>query len=693
MSNKFLNTLGGSLTDGSASIFIQSASLNGLDPNRPVRTNGQKTLVSGNINISEVTNLQSELNTKISNPITSELDFQGYGTKNQSYSEYSLENPLPVASANSLRVYANAIDGLMHTIDDLGNDIPIGGNVPPYVNSLVVNTLAQGTSALLTNYVFPINKPPADGSTYAITNAVDAGGLFTTPSVNSTFQINLTTASNAVQLNFTFQANTTFPIDLILTTINERIAGWYESVFSPIQVVLSLNVGSFPYSTNISVSSPAGTAIVLNAGGTTNQVATFLGWPATSSPYTGNNIFTSPNTNTVTQIIELDNQLIWKKIPTALNDPTNKIESYDGSTSIICEDVGSIQSFGDVNYNSGNLTGVGSVSGVATCNITTNTTQIVNGSSEVKINVDTVDRLVIDDNKSALYSKNATTGPAGSLIELNNDNTFTLGCFGANNGIIECRPDSMAMYGNSANSSIILTGSNIITALSNGAGRIDREILDTTGQTFKDSTGVERLKVDNTGVVINNAYNMPLTGGTLAQVLTSDGASTPLWSTPQVYGLFSQTSIKTVVNTNVETSLIGSGVGSLSVPAGYFQNGYSILYKTGGIFRDSANGQLIRFRLRNSGVLFDSGILVLSNVNTLRGWNIECQFTYYGGNIITNFSFSYTDGNTDSFGFTNQGTNAINNAVPNVLDFTVTWTTANANNTISSNYGTLTKIF
>jgi hypothetical protein len=186
---------------------------------------------------------------------------------------------------------------------------------------------------------------------------------------------------------------------------------------------------------------------------------------------------------------------------------------------------------------------------------------------------------------------------------------------------------------------------------------------------------------------------MPLTGGTLAQVLTSDGASTPLWSTPQVYGLFSQTSIKTVVNTNVETSLIGSGVGSLSVPAGYFQNGYSILYKTGGIFRDSANGQLIRFRLRNSGVLFDSGILVLSNVNTLRGWNIECQFTYYDGNIISNFNFSYTDGNNDSFGFTNQGTNPINNLVSNSLSFTVQWSTANANNTITSNYGILTKLF
>lgn len=584
------------------------------------------------------------------------------------------------------------------------NDGVDGQNITP--NSVTANEI-KSTDILFTtarqadsltapiNYVLPITKPPEDGSTYAICNSLDSGGLFTTPSANSTFQINLTTGANAITLNFTFQANTTFPIDLIFTVINERIAGWYESVFSPIRVILSLNVGSFPYSTNISVSSPAGSATVLNPAGI-NQVGTFLGWPATSPSYAGNNTFTSPNTNTVTQIIEIDNLLVWKKIPTAFNDPTNKIESYDGSTSIICEDVGSIQSFGNVNYNSGNLTGVGSVSGIATCNITTNTTQIVNGSSEVKINVDTVDRLVIDNNKSALYSKNATTGPAGSLIELNNDNTFTLGCFSANNGIIECRPDSMAMYGNSANSSFILTGSNITTALSNGGGRIDREILDTTSQTFKDSTGVERLRVDSTGVVINNAYSMPLNVGTLAQVLTSNGGSSALWATPQIYGLYSQTSIQTVANTTAETTLIGAGISTgsgLTTPAGYFQDGFSFSYRTGGLFRDSSNGQLIRFRLRNSGVLFDSGLLVLSNVNTLRGWNIDCQFTYYGGNMITNFSFSYTDGVNNTSGFTNQGTNPINNLLPNTLDLTVQWSTASAQNSISSNFGVLTKLF
>jgi hypothetical protein len=306
-----------------------------------------------------------------------------------------------------------------------------------------------------------------------------------------------------------------------------------------------------------------------------------------------------------------------------------------------------------------------------------------------------VQRMIIDNDSTKLYTKSVSVGgPQASYLNLNDDGTFELGSYGANRGVIDATPDNLAIVGGGAGTSIELSlPPKITTSVSNGGFRSARQIIDQTNQIFNDPFSIERLRIDNTGVVINNAYNMPLTGGASAQVLTSNGASTPLWSTPQIYGLFSQTSIKTVANTNVETSLIGTGVGSLTTAPNYFQNGYSFLYKTGGIFRDSANGQLIRFRLRNSGVLFDSGILVLSNVNTLRGWNIECQFTYYGGNIISNFSFSYTDGNNDSFGFTNQGTNAINNAVPNTLDFTVQWTTANANNTITSNYGTLTKIF
>jgi len=584
------------------------------------------------------------------------------------------------------------------------NDGVDGQNITP--NSVITNevkstdilfTTARQADSLVSpvNYVLPITKPPEDGGTYAITNAVDAGGLFTTPSVNSTLQIGLTSGGpNATTLNFTFQANTTFPIDLILNVINERIAGWYESIFSNIQVVVSLNVTSFPYSTNIFVSSPAGSATVLNPAGI-NQVATFLGWPSTSPSYAGSNTFTSPNTNTVTQIIDIDKLLIWKKIPTSFEDLRNRIESYDGTTSITCQDTGSIQSIGNVNHNNGNLSNVGSVAGTATCNITTSTTQIINGSSQVKINVDSTDRLVIDTNTSKLSTKSILVGPQASSLTLNDNGTFSLGSFGANRGVIDGSATNLNIVGSGAQTSIELElPAKVTTSVFNGGFRSARHVIDQNNQIFNDPFNTQRLRVDNTGVVINNAYNMPLTGGTLAQVLTSNGASTPLWSTPQIYGLFSQTSTQTVANTTTETSLIGTGVGpGLTVPAGYFQNGYSFLYKTGGLFRDSANGQLIRFRLRNSGVLFDSGFLSLSNVNSLRGWNIDCQFTYYGGNIVTNFSFSYTDGNNDLFGFTSQGTNPINNLLPNTLGFTAQWVVANANNTISSNYGVITKIF
>lgn len=463
------------------------------------------------------------------------------------------------------------------------------------VSDITFTTARQSdTPTSATNYVLPITAPPNDGSTYAICNSADGGGLFLTPSVNATFSINLTTGANAQTVNVTFQPNTIFPIDIVISSINDAIANWFSSVFSPSRVVLSLNVSSFPYRTDIFVNSAAASGQILNVGGTQHQVATFLGWPATSPSYAGINTFTSPDTNTVTQIIEFDNQCVWKKISTDGNVVGNKISSYDGSTSITCDDIGAIRSFGNVNYNGGNLSKVGSIAGVSTCNITTDTTQISNGSSQIKLITDSVDRIVI-----------------------NSD-----------------------------------------------------------------------------GVTFNNAYRMPTSDGTPSQALQTNGAGIVGWATPQIYGLFSQTSIKTVENTIAEISLIGSGVGNLTVPIGFFQNGYSFVYKTGGQWRTVANSQSIRFRLRTNSFLFDTGILLTTNVNTVRGWNVECQFTYYAGNIVTNFTFTYIDANNNTSGFVSRGNGVINNAVSNTIDFTVQWGgTASISNTITSDYGTLTKIF
>jgi hypothetical protein len=237
-----------------------------------------------------------------------------------------------------------------------------------------------------------------------------------------------------------------------------------------------------------------------------------------------------------------------------------------------------------------------------------------------------------------------------------------------------------------------MTDLNIITSLGVG-GRVDREILDTVSQTFKDSTGTERLKIDS-NVTVNGAYTLPTTAGNTGDVLTRNGAGGTVWSAPQINGLYSQTAVQTVANTNVETTLIGAGVGSLSVPANYFTTGMAFRYSTGGVFRDAANNTTFRFRLRNSGVLFDSGLLILPNITVSTPWNIDTTFSYVGGTtLITNFNFQYNAG-SDARGFTSQNSNnTFNTTIPNTLNFTVQWTVANANNTITTNYGVLEKIY
>jgi hypothetical protein len=496
----------------------------------------------------------------------------------------------------------------------------------------------------------------------------------------------------------------------------------------------------------------------------------------------------------------------------------DKIESNDLSSSITCNDIGigggGMSAVGNINMNLNLLRNVGAIDTTdATLNITTPTTQIVNGSSELDININSlprltqntiktklecgtsrlqlaavsdlltddtstylasqnagltknmavaiapdivvinqdygvVNRMVVDDTTTALYSKNASSGPAGSLLELNNDNTFTLGCYFANNGIIECRPNSLALYGNTASTAITITDLDIITSLGVG-GRIDREILNTVSQTFKDAGGIERLRVDNSGVTIGNSYTLPTsdglanqyiytngagvcswasptainpfnqnlntsdsvqfvnvnvngnytlpsTVGTIKQVLTRDIGNTSVWSTPQIYGLYSATgSPVTVANTTVASTIIPTGVGNLTVPANFFTAGMSFLLKCGGTFRDNVNNTQFTMRLTNSGTLFSTGLLTLNNVPLVTtGWNVETQFTYTGGTqIITNFTFSYNDG-SDARGFTNQQVNnTFNPLVSNTLNFTMQWAVANINNTLTCNYFTLTKLF
>ena len=82
MSNKFLGSTSTNLTNGTANLFISEITVDSLSASLPIKTNSTKTLISTKLDISDVNNLQAELDTKLSNPMVADLDFQGFAGNN-----------------------------------------------------------------------------------------------------------------------------------------------------------------------------------------------------------------------------------------------------------------------------------------------------------------------------------------------------------------------------------------------------------------------------------------------------------------------------------------------------------------------------------------------------------------------------------------------------------------------------------
>lgn len=640
--NKF-GQVGGSggsqnLTDGTADIYIKSATFTSLSANRPVLTNNDATLISGDIQISQVDGLAAILAGTVTNPLTTSLDCGDWALNNVLY----LGPFVPQASPNDiLDTYSlYAVGGNLY-YRGASQTFPIITQAGGDVLNLQSGTLRVGGIGTPSNYVLPRLRPPdfTTNNNYLLLTANNPDMTWGAAPNQA-----LSTMDNVVFNDVSLTGS----INSQDTTVNLTVNDTGVRAFADAQALLGLrrDASELVSYDQVNVIEAAS----LSSGTSEIVLSHNTGSPATSGALT-------------------------------LDDTGVGIE-YGGAVRL---DIGA-----DITMTSGQSTLYLASTADGLSQATTSYLAATNGitSAGLACSVDTalmlrdnVPRLVVDDNitmVNALNQERIKASIYGTIIKGGGQPGAGISCALNLDGDIFMNRDG-------------------------GSGAAEIFYASSQGTQLFSSDGLTRLYLNNaaeplgSGVVINallpGAYKLPTTDGTASQVLTTNGAGISTFQTPQCYGLFSQTSLQSVSNTAVQTTLIGSGQGSLSIPAGYLQDGYSFLYKTGGTFRDSSAGQLIRFRLLNGGTLFDSGNLSLSNVNTVRGWNIECQFTYYSGNIITNFAFNYTDGNNDQFGFNNQGTNAINAAVPNTLNFTVQWGTANANNTITSNYGTLTKVF
>lgn len=162
----------------------------------------------------------------------------------------------------------------------------------------------------------------------------------------------------------------------------------------------------------------------------------------------------------------------------------------------------------------------------------------------------------------------------------------------------------------------------------------------------------------------------------------------PIYYNP---GLYAQTvQSATVTNTTTETSIVGTGVGTLTVPANAFSVGDSYHAKIGGVISCQNNDQ-ITIRIKEDGsTLATTGPITLEPASSL-GWEIELDFTIQSigatGTICTNGNFAYNRNTGSLEGFVFQDVQPIDTTVTSTLNITVEWGQAKAADQIySSNF-------
>jgi hypothetical protein len=168
-------------------------------------------------------------------------------------------------------------------------------------------------------------------------------------------------------------------------------------------------------------------------------------------------------------------------------------------------------------------------------------------------------------------------------------------------------------------------------------------------------------------------------------------------------GLFAQTTDSVPVTaTTVESSLIGVGVGTLSVPANAFQVGDSFNAFFDGILSCLGSATIqIKVKTSLGVVLVDSGIIDL-DVTTSKAWTLSLQFTIrtLGTSGVASISsggvFSYVkngSNNFDGYVLSSLNNTTFDTTVNNTLVVTAQWNSNSASNSILSRNFVLNKIY
>jgi len=167
-------------------------------------------------------------------------------------------------------------------------------------------------------------------------------------------------------------------------------------------------------------------------------------------------------------------------------------------------------------------------------------------------------------------------------------------------------------------------------------------------------------------------------------------------------GLYAQTALSTpVVYASGEASLIGAGVGTLSVPANAFKIGDSFVAKMCGNLTN-ANNEILHFRVRSNGVVIIDALQYILATATNKYFDLILDFTVSKigvagvAELMANGVFTYNKNASNAIEGINFGkisNTVFDTTVNNTLTITAEWITSSATNTIRSQNFTLTKVY
>lgn len=234
------------------------------------------------------------------------------------------------------------------------------------------------------------------------------------------------------------------------------------------------------------------------------------------------------------------------------------------------------------------------------------------------------------------------------------------------------------------------TPGNPLTVNIAGTGLVDSVTDDGLGWITVDNTDPENPIISFAGIAVDGVTitGTGLAGDPLVAVIP----------TPTIYGLFTQTADSTpVVATDPSGTLIGTGVGTLSVPANTFAIGDSFRAMLGGHLT-STNGQDMTIDVyANGNIIATTGLIPLKNA-TDKHWSLQIDFTIRTlggtGSVAGLGEFSYIPNPAGQAfeGGTFSIVSTLDTTILNTLDVRVSFVTPNTD-TIYSELFTLTKTY